>query len=62
MKSAVDCGNGPRGREGEDCSGKCLWRKTRQPWSLGNTEESHVRGRADTVASLLTLPALATEQ
>lgn len=33
-------GDGPRGHEGEDCSGQCLWKKPRQWWSQGNTSES----------------------
>ena len=41
-----------RGCEGGDCGGKCLWRKTRQPWKQGSTAESHIEGGAITIASL----------
>ena len=30
------------GCEGGDCGGKCLWRKSRQPWKQGDTAESHM--------------------
>ena len=41
-----------RGCEGGDCGGKCLWRKTWQPWKQGGTAESYIRGGAITIASL----------
>lgn len=33
--------DGPKGHEGEDCTGECLWRKTEQPWGQGDTADSH---------------------
>ena len=40
--------------EGGAYSGKCLWRKARQPWKQGDTAESCIRGWAITIASLPT--------
>ena len=52
MRAAVDCREMDQGRcEGEDCDGKCLWRKAKQPWKQGDTAESHVAGGAITIAS-----------
>ena len=31
---------------------KCLWRTAEEPWTGGNTAESHVAGGAITVSSL----------
>ena len=45
-------GDGLRGCEAGDCSGKCLWREAGQPWKQDNTAESHIRGEAITIASL----------
>ena len=45
-------GNSLRGREGGDCDGKCLWRRTWQTRRQGNTAESCVAGGAITIASL----------
>ena len=42
-----------RGGEGGDCGGKCLWRKTRQPWRQGNTAALCIGGTATTVTSLM---------
>ena len=42
----------PRGCEGGDCGGKCLWRKASQPWKQGDTAKSHVWGEAIPIASL----------
>ena len=42
----------PRGCEGWDCSGKCLWSKDRQPWKQEDTAESGIGGGAVTIASL----------
>ena len=36
----------------KEISGKCLWRKARQPWKQGNTAESCIGGEAVTLASL----------
>ena len=44
--------DGSRGLKGGDCSGKCLWRKARQPWKQGDTEESCIGGGAITIASV----------
>ena len=41
-----------RGGDREDCGGKCLWRKARQPWKHGDTAESCIGGGAITIASL----------
>ena len=41
-----------RGCEGGDCGGKCLWRKSWQPWKQGDTAESRIGGGAITIASL----------
>ena len=40
------------GREGGDLKGKSLWRKTRQPWSQGDTAELRAGDGAITVVSL----------
>ena len=46
----------------EETGGKCLWRKARQPWRLGDTAESRVEGGAIAIASLTHMPAPAAEQ
>ena len=53
MRAAVDCRETDGGdvRE-ENCGGKCLWRKAKQPWKPGDAAEPHVGGGASTVASL----------
>ena len=45
-----------RGIEGMwgDCGGNCLRRKAGQPWKQGDTAESHIAGRAITIAFLTT--------
>ena len=55
-RAAIDSRDRSRGCEGEDCGGKCLWRKARQPWKQGDTAESHVGGGSITITSL-PLPA-----
>ena len=51
-RAAVDCRDRLRGCEGGDHSGKCRWRKARQPWKRGDTAELQVVGGAITIASL----------
>ena len=36
-------GDGLKGCTEGDCSGKCLWKKTEQPWRQGNNAESYSR-------------------
>ena len=50
--SAVDWRDGPRGPEGGNSSGKCLWRKARQTRRQGDSTESHTGGGARTLVSL----------
>ena len=44
--------DGSRVCEGEGCGGKCLWKKSRQPWKRGDAAESRVGSGATTTASL----------
>ena len=55
-------GDGPRGREGGDCGGKCLWRKARRPWKQGDTTELSIGSGAITVALSSHMSAQAAER
>ena len=61
-RAGVDCGEMGQEEVREETGGKCLWRKARQPWRLGDTAESRVEGGAIAIASLTHMPAPAAEQ
>ena len=45
------CGDSLREHEGGDCSRKCPWKKSRQPWRWDDTTESCTAGGTITIAS-----------
>ena len=51
-RAAVDHGENNWGDVRGDCGGKCLWRKSRQPWKQGDSAESRIGNGAITIASL----------
>jgi len=42
----------PKGHEGGDRAGRCLWRKAEKTWRQGDNAESHTGSGAITIASL----------